>query len=244
MDTHFLLLALFTTVAYTIQAMTGFGSLIIAITLGSHLYPVELLLATLVPVDVLLCAYIAARNRESIQGRLLLRGIVPFMGLGLASGIAVFQFVHGEALKRALGLLVVFLCSRELYRLVAGRGNPAFLSAWKYRLYILAAGIVQGVFASGGPLTVYAVSRFNLPKAAFRSTLSSLWMLTNSVLAASYLATGRLTLETLRFVSGLVPFVLLGLVIGDRLHHRVNEVHFRMAVFAVLILAGLSVLIG
>jgi len=244
MDTHLLWLAAFVLVAYITQTMTGFGSLIIVITLGSHLYPVEFLLPVIVPVDICATAYIAARYSNRIDRDLLFRRILPFMGLGLAAGIFVFQFVHGLLLKRCLGLLVVFLCSRELYRMLRGRNDLRLLAPWKYTLTIVSAGVVQGIFASGGPLTVYAVSRFKLPKATFRSTLSALWFLTNTVLAASYLATGRLTTTTVRFTVLLVPFVLIGMVAGERLHHHVNEHHFRIAVFLILSIAGLSILVG
>jgi hypothetical protein len=244
MDSHLLWLAVFVLIAYITQTMTGFGSLIIVMTLGSHLYPVEFLLPMIVPVDILQNAYIVARNSRQVDRGLLFRRILPFMGIGLAAGILVFQFVHGERLKQCLGLLVVLLCSRELYRLLRGKREPQLLARWKYTLYIVAAGIVQGVFASGGPLTVYAVSQFKLPKATFRSTLSALWLLTNTVLAISYLAKGRLNEPTLRFTVWLVPFVLLGMVAGEILHDRVNEHHFRISVFAILILAGLSILVG
>jgi len=243
MDVNLLLLTLIVFIAYTTQAMTGFGSVIISVTLGSHLYPIEFLLPTIVPVDLLVNIYIVGKYRKDVDRELLFRRILPLMGVGLLIGIGIFQFVHGELLKKTFGLLVTLLCGRELYGLLRSHGAAEALSRLKYAVSVLAAGITQGLFASGGPLVVYAVSRLNLQKGSFRSTLSALWLLTNSVLTLSYIATGRLGATNLRFWALLAPAIVIGTVIGERLHDRVNERLFRIVVFAILLVAGISIVI-
>ncbi len=241
MDTGIVALTLIVLMAYVTQAMTGFGSIIIAVTLGSHLYPIEFLLPTLVPADLLVNIYIVGKYRHDVNRELLFRRILPFMGVGLLVGIGIFQFVHGTTLKRVFGLLVALLCSRELYGLLRSPGTIKALTRLQYGTAVFAAGITQGLFASGGPLVVYAVSRLHLHKGGFRSTLSALWLLTNGILTLSYLATGLLTLHNLKFWAWLAPTVAIGTVMGERLHDRVNEHHFRVVVFAILLVAGISV---
>lgn len=245
MDANLLFLTLIVWVAYVTQAMTGFGSIIIAVTLGSHLYPIEFLLPSLVPADLLVNIYIVRKYRKGVDRELLFRRILPLMGAGLLIGIGAFQMFHGTLLKKALGLLVTLLCTRELYGLLRSRGESAKeLSRLSYAASVFGAGITQGLFASGGPLVVYAVGRLRLVKGSFRSTLSALWLLTNSVLTVSYLATGLLTTANLRFWAWLAPTIVIGTVVGERLHDRVNEHLFRIIVFAILLVAGISVLIG
>jgi uncharacterized membrane protein YfcA len=243
MDVNILFLTLIVLIAYITQAMTGFGSIIIAVTLGSHLYPIEFLLPTLVPADLLVNIYIVGKYRRDVDRGLLFLRILPLMGAGLLVGIGIFQFVHGELLKRAFGLVVTLLCSRELHGLLRSPGPAKALTRLRYAASVFAAGITQGLFASGGPLVVYAVSRLNLGKGNFRSTLSALWLLTNGVLTLSYLATGLLTWANIRFWAWLAPAVVVGTVVGERLHDRVNEHHFRVIVFAILLAAGVSVVV-
>lgn len=243
MDADFIWLAGFVLIAYTTQAMTGFGSVIIAVTLGSHLYPIERLLPVLVPLDVMLNSYIVSRYRREVDRTILFRKIVPLMGLGLLAGVVAFQFVQGTLLKRSFGLLVTILCVRELIRYARGTEGAAALSRGAYTAWILAAGVIQGLFASGGPPVVYAVSGFRLPKTRFRSTLASLWLLTNSVLTTSYVATGRFTLDSLKLVAWLFPLVVLGLIVGERLHGLVDERRFRILVYLLLLVAGLSTVV-
>jgi uncharacterized membrane protein YfcA len=102
---------------------------------------------------------------------------------------------------------------------------------------------VQGLFASGGPLLVYAVGRLGLRKADFRSSLSALWLMTNSVLTLSYIVTGRLTLTTLKLEAWLVLPIILGIVMGERLHDRINEHRFRVVVYLILLVAGVSIVV-
>ena len=243
MDASLLLLTLIVLIAYITQAMTGFGSIIIAVTLGSHLYPIEFLLPTLVPADLLVNIYIVGKYRRDVDRGLLFRRILPLMFAGLLVGIGIFQFVHGTLLKKIFGLVVTLLCSRELYGLLRSPGMAKALTKLQYAASVFTAGITQGLFASGGPLVVYAVSRLSLAKGNFRSTLSALWLLTNGILTLSYLATGLLTWTNLRFWAWLAPAVVIGTIIGERLHDRVNEHHFRVIVFSILLAGGISVVV-
>jgi uncharacterized membrane protein YfcA len=243
MDVSLPLLTLIVLMAYITQAMTGFGSIIIAVTLGSHLYPIEFLLPTLVPADLLVNIYIVGKYREDVDRELLFRRILPLMGAGLVIGIGIFQFVEGTLLKKIFGLLVTLLCSRELHGLLRSPGTAKALTRLQYGVSVFSAGITQGLFASGGPLVVYAVSRLKLAKGSFRSTLSALWLLTNGFLTLSYLATGLLTWDNLRFWAWLAPAVVVGTIVGERLHDRVNEHHFRVIVFAILLVGGISLVV-
>jgi uncharacterized membrane protein YfcA len=243
MDLHLAGLGPIVLLAYTVQAMTGFGSVIIAVTLGSHLFPLQTLLAILVPMDVLLNAYLVGRHRAHVDREVLFVKILPLMGLGLLAGIGLFHFLKGDMLKRAFGLLVVLLSARELWRLSRGDRARSAVARWKYALTVAGAGLVQGMFASGGPLIAYAADRIQLSKARFRSTLACLWLITNTVLTVSYTATGWFGLESAKAILVLLPLVALGTLAGEKLHDRVNERSFRFVVYAILIFAGASLLL-
>ncbi len=243
MDIHIFSLALIVLLAYITQAMTGFGSLIIVVTLGSHLYPIKFLLPVIVPLDILVNTYIVAKYAADVDRPLLFYRIVPLVGVGLLTGIAIFQFVQGALLKRSFGVLVTLLCLREIYSLLGTTAPQRALTRIKYAASVFSAGIVQGLFASGGPLLVYAVGRLGLPKARFRSTLAALWLMTNSVLTLSYIVTGRLTLATLKLEAWLVLPIILGIVMGERVHDRVNEHLFRVVVYLILLVAGISIVV-
>lgn len=241
MDGNLIWLAIIVLISYTTQAMSGFGSTILALTLGIHLYPVEVLLPVLVPLDMIINLYIVTRHYGHISRPHLFRSILPAMGIGVLAGIIAFQYVEGDLLKKIFGVLVILLSIRELFRLWRNGQKKIALSNFKATTAIVAAGIVHGIYASGGPLLIYAVSRLDLPKSIFRSTLSAVWLTFSVILTASYVITGKLTAHSLKLILMLLPMILIGILLGEWLHHRVDEYRFKIFVFAVLLFAGLSI---
>jgi uncharacterized membrane protein YfcA len=105
------------------------------------------------------------------------------------------------------------------------------------------AGVIHGLFACGGPLVVYVVGRSLHEKSAFRATLSALWLVMNAVLVTTMIVGGTINARTLLTSAWLVPPLLVGLFLGDRLHRRLDERAFRVAVFALLFVAASVLLV-
>ncbi|SHL29867.1 hypothetical protein SAMN02745216_04973 [Desulfatibacillum alkenivorans DSM 16219] len=227
--------------SYTVQTFSGFGSTIIAVTLGSHLYPIPFLLPILVPLDLFLNAYLTTRHRRFIDKPVLLRRILPAMGAGLLIGMALFSLTEGVLLKKIFGVFVVLLSSRELWIRLRSRAKVRPLGVLGFNGFTAAAGVVHGIYASGGPFLIYALSRLNMPKASFRSTLAALWTILNLMLTVYYLVSGRVTDVTLTHNLLLLPMILLGIVIGEKLHAWINEYAFTILVFVLLLGAGASI---
>lgn len=82
MDSNFIWLMAIVLISYGTQAMSGFGSTILALTLGTHLYPMSVLLPVLVALDLLVNLYIVTRHHKYINRALLIRTIIPAMGIG------------------------------------------------------------------------------------------------------------------------------------------------------------------
>ena len=244
MDNNLIWLALIVLVSYTTQAMSGFGSTILALTLGIQLYPIETLLPVLVPLDMLVNLYLVTRHYGHINRPLLFRSILLPMGIGVLAGILVFQFVKGLILKKIFGLLVILLSARELNRLVRKRPDQKRLSAPAATVFTAAAGFVHGIYASGGPLLIYALGKLDLPKSVFRSTLAAVWLFFSIILTVFYLLSGEFSRESLMLIAILLPVIIAGLLLGEWLHHHIAEYPFRIFVFSVLLLAGFSICLG
>jgi len=95
------------------------------------------------------------------------------------------------------------------------------------------AGIIHGIYASGGPMLVYAIGREGLAKKVFRSTLSMVWILLNVILVTRFMLAGDYDQEVALDVLLLVPAV----------HHKVDERTFKLAVLALLMAAAISLIV-
>ena len=231
-----LLLGLFIFLAFTTEAMTGFGSIVIALSLGALVLPIPEILPVLVPLNIVMSGTLSWRHRHAIHWPTLWKLILPLMVLGTLPGYGLRPWLGEQLLKSGFGLLVLWFSSRELWRMYRGLAVTAHGGLWS-RGWMLMAGVTHGLFASGGPLLVYALSGLKLDKQRFRATLILVWLALNSLLTAVFLLDGTL-LPALPRIATLVPVVIAAMLVGELLHHHVNEARFRQAVFVVLWFTG------
>lgn len=241
-EAAYLLLGIFILFAYTAEAVTGFGSVLISLSLGALFFPIPWLQTVLVPLNVFLCGFLAWKHRQYIDRDVLLKTILPFMLTGTVAGYLLQALLAGVLLKFLLATMVLWFALRELYRMRYGLAAPQ-LPRWRSRLTISLAGGFQGLYSSGGPLLVYGLSGLNLDKARFRATLLAVWLCLNGVLTALFLWHGRLQPEW-RALLTYLPLIPLGIWLGEHLHHRVNEHQFRRWIYRLLVLAALALMLA
>jgi uncharacterized protein len=229
--------------AFTVEATVGFGATMITVALGSQLVALRPLLAAFVPLNVVLSLVLMFRNWQHTDKVLLTRRVLPWMLLGVPFGIALAGRLQETVLKRTFGALVFVLALIETLRALryssdtvqeTVRPLPARIAAPMLTL----AGIVHGMFATGGPLVVYVLGREVTNKTVFRATLSALWLLLNVILVVTYGVRGELTVAVLTHTAMMVPALLVGLWVGGWLHLRVQQRTFHRAVFVLLMGAG------
>ncbi|MBX3269873.1 MAG: sulfite exporter TauE/SafE family protein [Sandaracinaceae bacterium] len=244
-EPELLAFALIVFCAYAVQTVIGFGSTVLAVTLGAHLFEIRELLALEVPISVLQTSYVALRHRAWIDGDLLFKRVLPLMAAGTVAGFLLFAGVSASWLRVVLGASILILSARELWAMRPSAAHvarpplprPVSIAA------ILGAGIFHGVFATGGPLLVYAIGREGLDKHRFRATLAVVWLTLGLILVTSFALDGRYAPATGLRLLVLLPAVPLGIVVGEWLHHRVDERRFRVAVWGLLLAAAVTLIV-
>lgn len=233
-------LGVFILLAYTIEAITGFGSIVIALSLGALLLPIPEMLPVLVPLNIFMSGFLAWRNRQHIQWALVLKLILPLMLIGMLIGYGLRPWLDGQLLKALFGVLVLWFASRELWRMFRGHESQAHPS-WLSRTLTLGAGITHGLFASGGPLLVYGLAGIQLDKSKLRATLISVWFCLNGSMSVLFLLDGSL-LPALPHIFVYLPLLVIGVLLGEFLHYRLNEQRFRQMIYSLLALTGVLLL--
>ncbi len=236
-----LALALIVLGAFVVEATAGFGATVITVTLASHIMPVPEVLAALVPVNMVLSAYFVIRYRQDVDWPLVVRRGLMQMGIGVAVGMVLYRLHGARWLALAFAALVMTLSASELWRLRRAEAHTsAPLSQPRALAALFGAGVIHGVFACGGPLLVYVVGRELGDKGRFRATLSAVWLLLNGALLVNMGSAGNLTRASLERSAVLLLCLALGVALGERVHARIREDRFRLAVFALLFFAGAS----
>lgn len=237
------LLALVVCFAFAAETALGFGAMVLSLSVGAQLVPLDALLPTLLPLNVALSLYLVARTWRSIDRRFLLRRLFPAVLAGVPLGIVAFAHLSRSLLVRCFGAFVVLLALSELLRAWRRAESPTLARPLRIALLVL-GGAIHGAFATGGPLIVYVASREVRDKHAFRATLSALWAVTGVAIVLSLALSGKLTEATLRGSAVLILPCACGLVIGEWVHRRVDERRLRVTVFVLLLVAGSLLLRG
>ena len=229
-----------------VEAVAGFGGTILALSLGARWFGIEALLAWFLPLNLGLSAALALRGRQAIAGRLLARRILPMILAGLAVGTALSQVIEADGARGVFAGLVIGVAVVELAAsLRRGRVTSAgtTLRPPVQGVLLVSAGVVHGLFATGGPLAVAVIGRMLPTKAALRATLAVMWFVLNVLVCARLVESGHLDGDSLWASLMLVPAMVAGMMAGDLVHRRVSETGFRTVVAALLLVTGTLLLL-
>jgi uncharacterized protein len=242
MTLSMLALAAVVLLACTTQALAGFGSTIICMTLAALWLPMAWLLPIVVALNVPFSAWLVWRQRRAIAWPLLWREVLPLMIVGAVIGaLCAPLLMQATLLRPAYGALIVALSLLDLWRLQRAR---AWHAPAPLRTAMLAgSGFVQGLYASGGPLLAAAMSGSGLSKNSLRATMLVVWLTLNSGLTVWFIAGGRFSADMTLATALLLPVSFAGLWIGNHLHDRVDERQFRLVMDLLLLFAGAALLL-
>ena len=241
---QYIILGLIILLSHTTEAMCGFGNIIISLTLGAFILPIQSLLPILVPLSLVLSTYIVIKYFRFINYSLLLNRIIPIMSIGMVLGYFLTYYISGDIVKKFFGLLIIIYSVRELYNLKFGinktQGNMSTIKSISWMFF---GGITHGIYASGGPLLVYSISENKLEKMVFRVTLSSVWLILNIGLSLIFYQSGKITGNSLILLLQFLPAVPIGIIMGEFIHKKISEYKFKIVIFCILTISGISFII-
>ena len=229
-----------------LQAVTGFGSSVLAMPFVTALLGMREGIMIITITAWFSVLYIAISKWKEINLKQF--GIISgFMLLGLPLGMFLFRTVNTGLLKKVLALFIIIVSGWQLFRYIAFKKRnitpPRGIKVLPYYLILIAGGIIHGMFSSGGPLVVLYASRALPDKGQFRATLSLMWAFLNTVLIIVYFAEGSMTREIAGNTGVLLPFVVVGIIAGEKVHHKLDERLFSIVVFGLLLVTGLFMLL-
>lgn len=212
------------------QAVTGFGSALVAVPLLALAFdPVTAVLASTI-VGLVLTAHASVQERAHVDRRVSARLVVTGL-LGLPLGYLVLTLVPARSLKlviaAVLGALVLVLASRV--RLPSGRGAQ--------RVAGVASGVLLTSTGMNGPPLVVVLQAIGQSPRRFRATLQVTFFAQDVAAVVLFLATGLLSPAVWGLAGVGVLGVPLGWWLGDRLFGALSATQFRRVV-----LGGLAVL--
>lgn len=224
-------------IGYTLHAITGFGGNILVFPVLSALYGSAVARTSLNVIAWVSSISVAADSYRDINVKEL-RVILIWMGIGLILGTGMVSHISSDRiLMLVYGAIIVVVALYKLFgHSEMNFPEPVFIAV------LLLAGIVQGLFVSGGAFLVIYCARTLKDKKSFRATFTMVWLTLYTVMFFWQLIQGRYDKEIcIIILFGAVP-VLFASWLGSRIVKKVNQRVFMTIVYVLILVVGISLM--
>ena len=225
------------TLAYTLFALLGFGTALVASPPLASLLPVAQVIPLLALLDFTGAASRGWQARRAIVTAEL-RRLLPGMLAGQALGVLLLVHLPAALMAALLGSFVVVQGWRGLLAAETAAATPGAAPGHRASWLALCGGLLGGLFGSGGFMYASYLERQLADRQAFRATqavliaLSTAWRILLCALA------GSLDLALLLTALLLSPSLLLGHWLAARIDAGLNRQRLRQLLNLLLLLAG------
>lgn len=219
------------------QALAGFGGTLISMPLGIMIMGIGMTKPVLTIVAWLTGIVVFITDFKYINWRELLK-MVAVMLLGVLAGMWVSGKLEFKLLMIVYALIVLGIGVKKFFFPKKKTPHPAIQNT-----ALAIAGIMQGLYVSGGSfLAVYSVEK--LPeKREFRATVNSVWAIVDTVMVATFFLDGTMTPEVLTMSGVSIVPALIAIWLGGLLTKKVNQNTFLKMIYIILMISGAVLLI-
>ena len=220
------------------QSITGFGVSIVAMSFlpGVIGLQTSVPLVTLVPItgNIVLWYYYRRDCSFKAVGKLIIASLVT-----TPIGILLLDLIPEAIALKGLGILIVSYVFYDWFNLSLPKLQSSF---WAY-VFGGASGILNGAYTvNGPPLIIYGNCRRWTPQ-EFKGNLGSLFFFSSILAAIAHGWQGNITIEVRQFAVYSFPAYAFGLWLGMILSAKIDAFVFRRITLALLMVAGLRLLI-
>lgn len=224
-------------VSNAIQAITGFAGTVLAMPASILLIGTDEARLVLNMMALLSCLWLGIQYRRHIRW-CELGTMIAFMAVGMVVGIAMYSLLPLAPLQKAYGLFIIAIAVKNLFRPSTSMPRHGTLIA-----ILIGAGIVHGLFVSGGSLLVVYAAAVLKDKDEFRATVACVWVALNSVMGVQQIAAGAWTTHTAMLTLISIPPLIAAVFIGNALQKRISQTAFLKLTYVLLIVSGASILL-
>lgn len=220
-----------------IQGITGFAGTVLAMPPGIFLQGIDTAKMILNVLGILASFWIALISYKDINWKEV-KKILLYMIVGVTLGMKLFTLLPLGFLLKAYAIFIVLIALKGI--LVKGEMHTPEIVLIGV---IICAGIIHGMFVSGGPLIMIYVAKRLKSKSSFRATLSVVWIVLNSYLAYSHYTQGIFTSSNIRLLLMSIPPFAVGMVLGNILHYKMSQATFLKLSYVLLSISGMVLIV-
>jgi uncharacterized membrane protein YfcA len=228
---------------FTLRGSVGFGG-----SVGMPLLALALPVKTIAPawslIGILSSVAIIGKDRRHVDMQAL-RGLLPGCALGVLAGLFIFKTLDAVLLARALGAFVILYAGYTLWLTLRPAGSPPPVPAAVIKpVASFCSGAVGTMFGAMASIffTMY-LDAGRASKHALRATVSAMLLTLSIVRTIGYVAVDELRPDSFILCAAALPFMGLGLLIGDKIHSGLSQRVFQRVLCAALFVCGVPLLL-
>ncbi|MGM9537141.1 MAG: sulfite exporter TauE/SafE family protein [Candidatus Onthomonas sp.] len=220
-----------------IQAITGFAGTLLAMPPCIRLIGADNAKTVLNILAQASCLMILLGSLRCVNWRELGK-MLGLMLVGMAVGIWLYSVLPLDFLLTVYGILIILIALQKLFlpRLFPEKGR------WLTGIVPL-AGIIHGMFVSGGALLVVYASGALPRKEEFRATMAAVWFFLGFFLTAAQVRSGEVTADVLCMTAFCLIPMALGTWLGGRLVKRISQQLFMKITYVLLVISGILAIV-
>jgi uncharacterized membrane protein YfcA len=238
-----LLLAFIAFGAY-VQSIAGFAMAMLAVALAAAFTPLPL---PLVASTTMLAAFVnvvgglhGLYHHVDVRGwRAMTLVQVPAVWLGLA----LLHWLSTDAALVLRLLLGTFITGAGLAMLLHPQPQPERSPAAAFAAVGGVGGVLNGMFAAGGPIAGWFLYRQPMRADAIRATLLAYFMVGSGTRVLSVAVTGGFDAQVLRLAAIAIPVTLVFTWLGRAFRPPLGEAATRRVAFSLLLVSGVLILV-
>ncbi len=221
--------------ANTVQAITGFAGTVLAMPPSTYLLGLDNAKVVLNAMAWVSGLMIAIMNYRYINWKELAK-IVVFMIAGMFAGMEICRVINSDStLLTIYGFVILAIALKNL--LVKKETDLPQAALY---LVLLAAGVIHGMFVSGGALLVIYAVQVLKDKNEFRATVAPVWVVLNTFMMITRYRSGLFTTENVQLIAVSILPLFLATWLGGKLAQRLNQNVFLNLTYILLIISGVS----
>ena len=224
-------------IGYTIQTISGFGSMIFALPLS--LMVVERL--EILPVFLVLSIFqsfsVAYKGREFIVKKEFYIMIILAM-VGLPLGILMGDLIPIMLMNILLGIFIIINSLHSLIKIIRKQDDKELARSKYHRIYPFLSGFMQAAYGVGGPLIATYMDKVTDDKNVYRSMMCLFWCLLNPIIIIGYITRGEINSSHIGMFFLLIPAIALALFVGNKAIDHISKRKFQIFVHSLLVIIG------
>ena len=219
--------------ANLLQAITGFAGTLISMPPTIKLIGVDEAKALLNAIAQISSLMIVITGWRHINWKEFFKMFV-LMAAGMLAGIKIFEIFPMNQLLTFYGIMIILIALKKLFI-----KKEIKLPEIAMLVVIFAAGMIHGMFVSGGALLViYAASALK-EKEEFRATIALIWVTIGCYITGVQVQAGNFNSHVMfLMLAGIIP-VFVGTWIGTKMVKRIKQEVFMNITYVLLLLSGI-----